>query len=46
LVVSKGQEVSATVIFKLKNLHARRTIGKEVTVSMPNTTLAIVKGAP
>ncbi len=46
LVVSKGQEVTATVIFKLKNLHARRTIGNQVTVSMPKTTLAFVKSAP
>ncbi len=46
LLVSKGQEVTSTVIFKLKNFHARRAIGNEVTVSMPTTTLAFVKGAP
>ena len=45
LLVSKGQEVTPTLISKLKNLHARRTIGAEVTVSMPTTTLAFVKDA-
>ena len=45
LVVSKGQEVTPTVIFKLKNLLARRSISNDVTVSMPTTTLAFVKGA-
>jgi hypothetical protein len=46
LLVSKGQEVTSTVIFKLKNFHARRTIGGEVMVSVPSTSLAFVKGAP
>lgn len=46
LLVSKGQEVTSTVIFKLKNFHARLAIGGEVTVSVPMTTLAFVKGAP
>ena len=46
LLVSKGQEVTPAVIFKLKNFHARRVIGGEVTVSMPTTTLAFVKSAP
>jgi response regulator RpfG family c-di-GMP phosphodiesterase len=45
LVVSKGQEVTAPLILKLKNLRARRVIGGEVTVSMPASTLAFVKGA-
>ena len=45
LLVSKGQEVTPTVIFKLKNFHARKTIGPEVMVSMPTTSLAFVKGA-
>ncbi len=45
LLVSKGQEVTPTVIFKLKNYHARRAIAGSVTVSMPTTTLAFVKGA-
>jgi len=45
LLVSKGQEVTSAVIFKLKNLHARRAIAGDVTVSMPKTTLAFVKGA-
>jgi CheY-like chemotaxis protein len=46
LLVSKGQEVTPTVIFKLKNFHVRRAIGGDVTVSMPKTTLTFVKGAP
>jgi CheY-like chemotaxis protein len=45
LLVSKGQEVTPTVIFKLKNFHARRAIPADATVSMPTTTLAFVKGA-
>jgi FixJ family two-component response regulator len=45
LLVTKGHEVTPTVIFKLKNFHARRAIGADVTVSMPTTTLAFVKGA-
>jgi len=45
LLVSKGQEVTSTVIFKLKNFQARRAIGGEVTVSVPTTSLAFVKGA-
>ena len=45
LLVSKGQEITPTVIFKLKNYHARRAIAGSVTVSMPTTTLAFVKGA-
>jgi FixJ family two-component response regulator len=45
LVVSKGQEATAPLILKLKNLHARRVIPTEVTVSMPTTMLSFVKGA-
>ena len=45
LLVSKGQEVTPALILKLKNFHARRVIGAEVTVSAPSTTLAFVKGA-
>jgi response regulator RpfG family c-di-GMP phosphodiesterase len=45
LLVSKGQEVTSPLLLKLKNLHARRAIGGEVTISMPTTTLAFVKGA-
>ncbi|MFZ0774212.1 MAG: HD domain-containing phosphohydrolase [Candidatus Sulfotelmatobacter sp.] len=45
LLVSKGHEVTPTVIFKLKNFHARGVIVASVTVSMPSTTLAFVKGA-
>jgi ActR/RegA family two-component response regulator len=45
LLVSKGQEVTPTVIFKLKNLQARRAIAGTVSVSLPTSTLAFVKGA-
>jgi FixJ family two-component response regulator len=45
LIVSNGQEVSPPLILKLKNFHARRMIGAEVTVSMPKTTLSFVKTA-
>ena len=45
LLVSKGQEVTSAVIFKLKNFHARRTIAGEVMISTPKTTLTFVKGA-
>ena len=45
LLVSKGQEVTAPLLIKLKNFHARRMIAGDVTVSMPTTTLAFVKGA-
>jgi FixJ family two-component response regulator len=45
LLVSKGQEVTSPLLFKLKNFHARRAITGDVTVSMPTTTLAFVKGA-
>lgn len=45
LVASKGQEVTAPLLIKLKNLHARRVIGADLTVSMPTTTLSFVKGA-
>jgi CheY-like chemotaxis protein len=45
LLVSKGQEVTAPLLLKLKNFHARRAIAGDVTVSMPTTTLAFVKGA-
>jgi hypothetical protein len=45
LLVSKGQEVTPTVIFKLKNFHARRAIAGTLNVSMATTTLAFVKGA-
>lgn len=45
LVVSKGQAVTPPLLLKLKNYHARRSIGQDVSVSMPSTTLAFVKGA-
>ena len=45
LLVSQGQEVTPPLILKLKNFHAWRLIAGDVTVSMPTTTLAFVKGA-
>jgi CheY-like chemotaxis protein len=45
LLVSRGQEITPTVIFKLRNFHSRHTIAGKVTVSMPKTTLSFVKGA-
>ncbi len=45
LLVSRGQAVTATLLSKLKNLHARRVLTGDVTVSMPTTSLAFVKGA-
>ena len=45
LLVSKGHEVTPTVIFKLKNFHARRAIAATVNVSMPTSSLSFVKGA-
>jgi len=44
LLVSKGQEVTSALLSKLKNLHARRAITGEVTVSMPTSALAFAKG--
>jgi hypothetical protein len=44
LLVSRGQEITPTVIFKLRNFHSRRTIAGEITVAMPKTTLSFVKG--
>jgi response regulator RpfG family c-di-GMP phosphodiesterase len=45
LLVSKGQEVTSPLILKLKNFQARRLISRDITVSMPSTALAFVKGA-
>jgi len=45
LLVSKGQEVTSPLLTKLKNYHSKSTIPADLTVSMPTTTLAFVKGA-
>jgi FixJ family two-component response regulator len=45
LLVSRGHEVTPAVVFKLKNYHSRKAITASVTISMPKTTLAFVKGA-
>jgi CheY-like chemotaxis protein len=46
LLVSKGQEVTITLLVRLRNTNDRRVVGTEVAVSVPKTTLAFVKGAP
>jgi hypothetical protein len=45
LLVSRGQEITPTVIFKLKNLYARQAIAGKLAVSTPKSTLTFVKGA-
>ena len=45
LLISKGQEVTPPLIVKLKNFHARHLIDGGVTVSIPATAIAFVKGA-
>lgn len=45
LLVSKGQEVTAPLVVRLKNSCAQRAIGEKVSISMPTTTLAFAKGA-
>ena len=45
LLVSKGQEVTSPLLAKLKNYHSKSTIPADLTISMPTTTLAFVKGA-
>jgi hypothetical protein len=45
LFVAKGQQVTAALLAKLKNFHARRVIAGDVAVSMPDATLALAKGA-
>jgi response regulator RpfG family c-di-GMP phosphodiesterase len=45
LLVSKGHEVTSTVISRLKNFQARLEIAGSVNISMPASTLAFVKGA-
>ena len=44
LIISKGQEVTSTVISKLKNLQARRAISGKITVSVPTTELSSAAG--
>lgn len=45
LIVSKGQEVNAALIVKLKNFQAMKVIAGEVTVAMPRSALSFVRGA-
>ena len=45
LLVSRGQEVTSMVIFKLKNSFGRGDIPGDVMVSLPKSTLSFVRGA-
>lgn len=45
LIISKGQEVTSAVIFKLKNLQGRNSISGEITVSLPAAKVASSAGA-
>lgn len=45
LIISKGQEVTSTVIFKLKNLQARRAIPGTLGVSLPTGKLSSATSA-
>jgi CheY-like chemotaxis protein len=45
LVLSKGQEVTNTVIFRLTNLHARRAIPPSLLVSLPTASTPVAKAA-
>lgn len=40
LMISKGQEVTSTVIFKLKNLQARHAISSHIKISVPAAKLS------
>jgi ActR/RegA family two-component response regulator len=40
LIISKGQEVTSMVIFKLKNLQARHAIPSDVKISVPTMKLS------
>jgi response regulator RpfG family c-di-GMP phosphodiesterase len=44
LLVSKGQEVTSPLVFKLKNSLARRAIASDVTISLQTASLAFAKG--
>ena len=44
LLVSNGQEVTPTVIFKLKNFHSRGSIDAYIKVSASKSALSFVKG--
>lgn len=45
LLVSRGQEVTPMLIFKLKNSYSRGDISGDVMVSMPKSALSFVKSA-
>lgn len=45
LVLSKGQEITATVIFRLTNLQSRRSISATISVSIPGKSAALSKAA-
>jgi HD domain-containing protein len=45
LILSKGQEVTPTLIFRLTNLHYRRAIPGKIAVSIPGVSTTHVKAA-
>ncbi len=45
LIISTGQEVTSTVISKLKNLQARGAISGNITISVPTAKLSTAAGA-
>jgi response regulator RpfG family c-di-GMP phosphodiesterase len=45
LLASKGQEITSPLLLKLKNFHARQAVARDVSVSMPTSTLAFAKGS-
>lgn len=45
LILSKGQEITSTVIFRLTNLQSRRAIPAKISVSTPTTPAVRTKAA-
>jgi response regulator RpfG family c-di-GMP phosphodiesterase len=45
LLVSKGQEATPPMLIKLRNFHEKGAISADITISLPATALAFVKGA-
>jgi len=45
LILSKGQEVTSTLIFRLTNLQSRRAIPAKITVSIPSAAVSRAKAA-
>jgi len=45
LVLSRGQEITATVIFRLTNLQSRRSLPAKISVSTPGKSASLTKAA-